>query len=160
MDVVDRVSLSCQGVDEHPCAGCHSRLGNLGNWYLLLGNSTGNQSFSGNLCNWAMWESWGDIMLSRTLCCDTCHRQVSINDVPRCDKPIPDITRYHTPSNLTRISPHAPRTQETEMLDSVSQYDPLGAQNKVPDTWIWYKASLVHHVKISQDQLRAQGGTR
>ena len=73
-------------------------------------------------------------MLSRTLCCDTCHRQVSINDVPRCDKPIPDITRYHTPSNLTRISPHASKTQETEMLDSVSQYDPLGAQNKVPDT--------------------------
>ena len=47
-------------------------------------------------------------MLSHTLCCDTCHRQVSVNDVPRCDKPIPDITRYHTPSNLTRISPRAP----------------------------------------------------
>ena len=31
MDVVDRVSLSCQGVDEHPCAGRHSRLGNLEN---------------------------------------------------------------------------------------------------------------------------------
>ena len=48
VDVVDRVSLSCQGVDEHPCAGRHSRLGNLGNRDLLLGNST---SFSGNMGN-------------------------------------------------------------------------------------------------------------
>ena len=30
MDVVDGISLPGERVDEHPCASCHSRLGDLG----------------------------------------------------------------------------------------------------------------------------------